>query len=380
MPTSERARALVGWLALHPGPHARAEVAAHLWPQSSEAGARGSLRTALWSLRQCWGPAITRDWVRTGRDVVGFAVEGLWVDLAADLTEAEALTLPDTVLPGLDDDWVAQAGRAHHEHLTRALRSLAERAESEGRVEAAVALTRRWIELEPLDEVAHRALLSRLSTLGDSASAAEVSREFALMLHEELGIRPSPVTRAAQAEAVSGHAPSTSRAALFGRSSELRELQDLWSAAAAGHGQVVVITGEAGIGKTSLLTTFSERVGAKGGRLAVGSGIDVGGETPFGVWLELARALVATAAPVPPNVQWPRELNRLSGQLGAALGRPEPPPAVAAPELERTRLVALSGYGQPGDRARTREAGFAAHLVKPIAAAVLAAVVAAHEE
>ena len=88
-----------------------------------------------------------------------------------------------------------------------------------------MALTRRWIELEPLDEVAHRALLSRLSTLGDSASAAEVSREFALMLHEELGIRPSPATRAAQAEAVSGLAPSSSRAALFGRSSELGALQ-----------------------------------------------------------------------------------------------------------------------------------------------------------
>ena len=67
-----------------------------------------------------------------------------------------------------------------------------------------------------------------------------------------------------------------------------------------------MITGEAGIGKTSLLTTFSERVGARAGRLAVGSGIDVGGETPFGVWLELARALVSTAARVPTNVQWPR--------------------------------------------------------------------------
>jgi CheY-like chemotaxis protein len=30
------------------------------------------------------------------------------------------------------------------------------------------------------------------------------------------------------------------------------------------------------------------------------------------------------------------------------------------------RLVALTGYGQPQDRARTEEAGFDAHVVKPV--------------
>jgi len=30
------------------------------------------------------------------------------------------------------------------------------------------------------------------------------------------------------------------------------------------------------------------------------------------------------------------------------------------------RLVALSGYGQEGDRLRSEQAGFAQHLVKPI--------------
>ena len=36
------------------------------------------------------------------------------------------------------------------------------------------------------------------------------------------------------------------------------------------------------------------------------------------------------------------------------------------PEL---RLVALTGYGQPDDRRRCAEAGFDAHLLKPLAAA-----------
>jgi CheY-like chemotaxis protein len=30
------------------------------------------------------------------------------------------------------------------------------------------------------------------------------------------------------------------------------------------------------------------------------------------------------------------------------------------------KLVAITGYGQKGDRRRTTEAGFAVHLVKPV--------------
>jgi two-component system CheB/CheR fusion protein len=42
----------------------------------------------------------------------------------------------------------------------------------------------------------------------------------------------------------------------------------------------------------------------------------------------------------------------------------------------RLRLVALSGYGQPDDRRRADEAGFDAHLVKPVHPAVLLRVIA----
>ena len=36
------------------------------------------------------------------------------------------------------------------------------------------------------------------------------------------------------------------------------------------------------------------------------------------------------------------------------------------------RLVALTGYGQPGDRERSTLAGFDTHLVKPVEPATLA--------
>jgi CheY-like chemotaxis protein len=48
----------------------------------------------------------------------------------------------------------------------------------------------------------------------------------------------------------------------------------------------------------------------------------------------------------------------------------------ASPSGAAFHLVAISGYGQPADRERTREAGFDAHLVKPVEAATLRAVLA----
>jgi CheY-like chemotaxis protein len=41
------------------------------------------------------------------------------------------------------------------------------------------------------------------------------------------------------------------------------------------------------------------------------------------------------------------------------------------PGLEQTRLVALTGYGRSEDRRRSAEAGFIAHLVKPVDPQVL---------
>ncbi len=46
------------------------------------------------------------------------------------------------------------------------------------------------------------------------------------------------------------------------------------------------------------------------------------------------------------------------------------------PALARIRLVALTGYGQESDRARSREAGFDAHAVKPVGIAALEALIA----
>jgi CheY-like chemotaxis protein len=46
----------------------------------------------------------------------------------------------------------------------------------------------------------------------------------------------------------------------------------------------------------------------------------------------------------------------------------------SAPEGEALLLVAITGYGRPSDRRQTKEAGFDAHLTKPVSPPELAAI------
>src|SRR3954464_7538626 len=56
-PAGRRARALLAYLALNPGPQQRAQLAARFWPDVLDESARTSLRVALSELRQALGPA-----------------------------------------------------------------------------------------------------------------------------------------------------------------------------------------------------------------------------------------------------------------------------------------------------------------------------------
>jgi signal transduction histidine kinase len=91
--------------------------------------------------------------------------------------------------------------------------------------------------------------------------------------------------------------------------------------------------------------------------------LDVGGHEVQAVG-DPASALRASASFVPDLAILDIGLPGMDGyELASELRR--------RPGFGNTRLVALSGYGQPADQARSRAAGFAAHLVKPITPAQL---------
>ena len=168
-------------------------------------------------------------------------------------------------------------------------------------------------------------LIERLAAAGDRAGALVAGRELAERLRAELGVGPAPATRAAIARlrgpAAGPPLPPGAGPPMFGRAAELATLSAAWSAARTGRGQVVLVTGEAGIGKTRLVGELARRADNAGARVAVGAGVDVGGEAPLQLWEELARAL-ATVVPRPPEpLGWPAELGRLAPDLARALGR-----------------------------------------------------------
>jgi DNA-binding SARP family transcriptional activator len=291
-PTSRRARSLLAWLALHPGPHARGEVAACFWPDVLDSSARTSLRSALLALRSELQPAGARH-LSASRDAIGLPSDGEnWVDAVefAALVERgeleQAVALGDgELLPGLDDDWVYRARDAHRDRLIAAFEGLAAASEEAGDLPAAVRWTRRQAFHDPLSEDAHRELIRRLAEAGDRPSALAAFAQLRTRLADELRVAPSAATRKlveqirrqdGTAERPAGaarlpHALGMRRGAPFvGRDDALERLRQAWSRASEGQPELGLIAGEPGIGKTRLAAELAAAVHRDGAAVLYG--------------------------------------------------------------------------------------------------------------
>src|SRR5205823_6122903 len=321
---------LLAVLALRPGPQDRETVAATLWPGAAGPAARASLRTAVWALRK----AVGDDALITSRTAVGLRPEAITVDLAdgqrraaaGDIAAAVALCHGE-LLPGYAEDWAETARRRQRTELAETLATRTAAAERDGDAAGAARWSRLRCELDPLNEAAHADLVRQLAAAGDRAGALVAGREVTDRLRAELGVQPGPALRAALAEARGpGAAPSPAGPAtalasfgssgvsgvlgvfgsrpLYGRAAELRTLMAAWAAARAGHGRVVLITGEAGIGKTRLVAELARRAENAGARTAIGAGVDVGGAAPLATWQELVPPLAAGVPAPPAHADW----------------------------------------------------------------------------
>src|SRR4051812_13666132 len=184
------ARSLLGWLALHPGVHSRAAVAAALWPRVLDTSARASLRTALSALRAAVGP----DAVVAGRTSVGLArAPHVWIDvdefegLRAAGRAQEALALcRGELLAGIEEDWALAARDAHRDAQGGLPAPRARHAARAGDVASAITLARRRAALDPFDERAHRELLALMRDADDTAGALVAHERFAERLRRQL--------------------------------------------------------------------------------------------------------------------------------------------------------------------------------------------------
>jgi DNA-binding SARP family transcriptional activator/tetratricopeptide (TPR) repeat protein len=341
-PAGRRVWALLGWLALHPGEHPRAAVAARFWPDVLDTSARASLRSAAWALRPLVGEALVagrdRICLRCATDIAEFDAH-----VRAGRLEQAAELCRGPLLADFDDDWVLEARDEHAERLGAVLARLAAGAAAPA---DRVAWARRRLALDPLDEAAARDLMRRLADAGDRAGALAAYDRLADRLRAALGLAPSAETRALAA-AVREPAPSeavgepprhpvSGEPPLVGRDAELSALLELWTGVRAGHGAVALIGGEPGIGKSRLAGELVARAG--GARAATCTALDLGGAPPFGPWAELLASLAGELAPPPADAGWPEELARLAPSLPRRLGRAPAPASEIPPELARARL------------------------------------------
>ena len=86
---------------------------------------------------------------------------------------------------------------------------------------------------------------------------------------------------------------ATGELPLLGRTRELADLDATLEETATGHGGLVLLTGEPGIGKTRLATALGERAATDGHRVAWARGWDGGGAPAFWPWVQVVRALAA---------------------------------------------------------------------------------------
>ncbi len=362
---TRKATALLAYLAVTGHPHGRDTLGALLWPEQDAAQARGALRRTMSVLNAgTGGHTLTAD-----RSSVALRPQAqAWLDVAefsalaacgthghergtscarcvADLTAAAAL-YRDDFLAGFAvrdcpdfDDWQGYQAQGLRQQLARVLERLAAALVTAGAVDAAVEPARRWLALDPLHEPAH-AVLMRLYAQTDQRSAAmRQYRECVGVLHRELGVPPLASTTDLDAAIRAGRlspvlvepapavpavaAEPASAVPLVGRARELALLTEAARSSTA-HGRLVVLTGEAGVGKTRLLTALSRSTGG----CAVGARCHEGEEgVAFGVITDLLRAVMAREPAafgrLPPP--WQAEVGRLVPEAAGG-DVPEPPP------------------------------------------------------
>jgi DNA-binding SARP family transcriptional activator len=357
-----RPRSVLAFLLYRPGLHPRVRLAGWFWPDVLDTSARASLRSTLWSIRQAFATLGGGEYLVGDRSLVGINPElPRDVDIerfarlvaAGDVRSMEAAVdlARGPLLADLPDEWVLDAQDECREQLITLLERLADAADEAGDRRRAVKWTREALEHDRLREGTYRLLMRRLEAMGEPAQAVAAYRRCKSVLQSELGIAPSSETRrlfdelrtsgdgrpAAVAVPRRDRREDKAPAALIGRAYELSRLQAVWDAAASGHGGVVFLEGEAGIGKSRLVEGLAGVARSQEAHVLRGSPLELAGGPPFAPWSEIFRELIERVAPPATKSEWPSDLARLCPMVVSRWGFATAP-GLGSPELDRARL------------------------------------------
>ena len=282
---SGRAESLLAYLMLRRGaPLARHHVAFRLWPESTEAQAKTNLRHVLHTLRHALPnpdelveiTARTLTWradapVRVDLDQFHEALrrsEETDGDERCNILEAAVALYRGDLLEGFYEEWLSEPREQLRQRYLGALERLVRVEADRGRTLRAIAWAERLLRSDPLREETYRTLMELHADGSDRARALRIYHQCAATFERELGVEPSALTRAlyerllppASSDLRSSKATRVHDPALVGRESEFARMMQAWHRAAGGSARMLLIAGEAGIGKTRLLQALRSAV------------------------------------------------------------------------------------------------------------------------
>lgn len=180
----------------------RGVLAETLWMDAPVQRARGSLRTALWRIRQASPVLVTDVADRIGLgddiDVDAHRVREEAVHLLSedDSVDHSRLTAASAVLlPGWDEEWLVLAREQLRQLRLHALEAVGRQLIQRGHYQAAIDVMLGVVAEEPLRESAQIVLIDAHIRDGNMSEARRQLDIFATLLWRELGLRPSPGLR-----------------------------------------------------------------------------------------------------------------------------------------------------------------------------------------
>jgi len=312
---ARKAQALLAYLALRPGrPQAREALTALLWSDTADKQARQNLRQTVLRLRRAFAAARNRGFVVQGEQV---ALDAAAVDVdvarferlarqrTREALEAAAALYQGPLLEGLRveagpfEDWLQSERERLREQALETLVRLLDLQTKRGPLDAAVQTAGRLLATDPLREDVHRTLMRLYLRQGRRGAALKHYQVCVGVLERELGVEPEAETKRVYREILQQQTRSTSGARhavaaavtpLVGRDAELKRLRALSKEAVAGRGHIVLVTGEAGIGKSRLVEELVAEHARRGVRVLVGRAYETEQILPLRPWIDALRS------------------------------------------------------------------------------------------
>ena len=274
-----------------------------LWGERLPDNFTASIQTFISTLRRhlCADQACARELVVTERAAYRFAVERAMIDIdrfdellaragraATDvarrlLTDALSLASAEVLEDEPYADWAQELRGTYHGRVIGANLEAADAALIARDFRAGLSHAQAATRLDRFSERAHRTEMLALYAMGRAHEALEAYRRLRSLLGGELGLVPNAESRSLEAailrqDDVSSVLPRPSREMqlrssghpwllFLGRRAELAALAEILSSALAGQFALVLVEGEAGIGKSRLFDEFASTLdGVRVGR------------------------------------------------------------------------------------------------------------------